>query len=151
MASLNDIIERADQKSDTKERPPRPALTWADVHEVQKEAVRVIVSSANNGRYNVYSYRVLRVDRPTPNIGVRTTMPTFTSPAAVEIMEQAEHVYEAIKEAFLWINAQLEEAHAQKAMQANQREAKKDSFGGPAAPRKTGKTERDREKKKNRA
>jgi hypothetical protein len=151
MASMNDIIENAMAAQNgtgvQKPKQDRPPLVWQDVHEVIKGNVRAIVEAADTGRYSVYSFRFARSDRPTSHIGLRTTQPTAASPSRVEDEGIALDLGGAAAEAIAWINARLEAAHASKISKAYDRDLQKDSFG-VKAPRVTGKTERDRLKKK---
>lgn len=150
MASVNDIIEKAEATKDAgapRPKQDRPPLVWEDVHEVVRGGVKAIVEAANAGRFSIYSFRVTRSDRPTTHIGLRTTQPTAASPSRVEDVGIALDVGGAVQEAIEWINARLEAAHASKISNAYDRDLKKDSFG-VKAPRVTGKTERDRLKKK---
>ena len=155
MSSVSEIINRAAPPADPRRAPngaPRPKIEWTDAKVFEGKQVKVTVSMSAE-RFPKFSLRV--GGGMGPHLRASIERGSFNTPSMMNnALALAEEAKALLLEAGEWINSKLAEDHAENLSNQVARDesnANKPAFGAPKAPRVTGKTERDREKKKNRA
>lgn len=147
--SIERIMEKVAGKPESSGRA-RPAGTFEEVARFKGQFMQLIVSR----RGHDYSMAMRSAwehpesKQASAYIRVRTTRPTLTTPSTVDEAFTAEYA-KLMAEAAAEINRLQLEAHARQAAAQSAREDRRGGGGhAPQQPRVTGKTERERAKKR---
>lgn len=150
MSSVKEILNRVAPEVPARPQGPRPKLEWADAKIIEAPNSKIVISMTAE-RFPKFSLRL--GGAMSPHLRVMIERGSFNTPAmASNIQKLADEARQLILDAGEFINQKLAEDHAENLsnqVARDQSKADKPAFGAPKAPRVTGKTERDREKKRN--
>lgn len=148
--NVSNILQQVEEKNE-RPRPDRPAIEWekTPAHVVEGEHAKVEISRSIE-RFPRYSYRVGGKKSPFLRPHIERSDSFNTPDLVVNGASLAAEVGGLLQQAAAWIDEQLAARVASRMANAVERDNSPDRHG-PKAPRITGKTERERNKKKNKA